>query len=151
MKSNSNAIKLMLQLLQGAYSSGTNMPDVQCSRIFQLLNNERAKAGLNSLVYNTALNGLAFMKCREMVEKSYFSHQSPTYGSPFDMIRSNGISYICAGENLAIDSNADYAHTAWMNSPEHRKNILHRSFTQVGIGVHPKGNGSYTYAQLFIG
>jgi len=67
------------------------------------------------------------------------------------MMKTYGVSYMYAGENLAINSDADRAHTAWMNSEGHKKNILNPDFTELGIGLYPKGNGSYAYTQMFIG
>lgn len=131
--------------------TGTGTLSSQGSRILQLVNAERAKAGSKSLKSNTDLNKLASMKSQDIVEKNYFGHQSPTYGSPFDMMKTYGVSYMYAGENLAIDSDADKAHNAWMNSEGHRKNILNPDFTEIGIGLYPKGNGSYAYTQMFIG
>lgn len=131
--------------------TGTGTLSSQGSRILQLANAERAKVGAKPLKSNTDLNKLATMKSQDIVEKNYFSHQSPTYGSPFDMMKTYGVSYMYAGENLAIDQDADQAHTAWMNSEGHRKNLLNPDFTEVGIGLYPKGNGSYAYTQMFIG
>jgi uncharacterized YkwD family protein len=137
--------------------TGTNTPTgsgtltAQGSRILQQANAERAKVGAKPLTSNTDLNKLATMKSQDIVEKNYFSHQSPTYGSPFDMMKTYGVSYMYAGENLAIDSDADRAHNAWMNSEGHRRNILNPDFTEIGIGLYPKGNGSYAYTQMFIG
>jgi len=86
-----------------------------------------------------------------MVKNNYFSHQSPTYGSPFDMLKSNKVSYMYAGENIAMNQNADEAFKAWMNSEGHKKNILNPNFTELGVGIAPKGDGSNLYTQLFIG
>jgi uncharacterized YkwD family protein len=132
-------------------ATGTGTLSSQGSRILQLANAERAKVGAPALKSNTELNKLATMKSQDIVEKNYFSHQSPTYGSPFDMMKKYGVSYMYAGENLAIDSDADKAHNAWMNSEGHRKNLLNPDFTEIGIGLYPKGNGSYAYTQMFIG
>ena len=131
--------------------TGTGTLSSQGSRILQLANAERAKVGAKPLKSNTELNKLATMKSKDIVEKNYFSHQSPTYGSPFDMMKTYGISYMYAGENLAINSDADKAHNAWMNSEGHKKNLLNPDFTELGVGLYPKGNGSYAYTQMFIG
>lgn len=131
--------------------TGSGTLSSQGSRILQLANAERAKVGSKALKSNTELNKLATMKSQDIVEKNYFSHQSPTYGSPFDMMKTYGVSYMYAGENLAIDSGADKAHNAWMNSEGHKKNLLNPDFTEIGIGLYPKGNGSYAYTQMFIG
>jgi len=116
-----------------------------------LVNAERQKNGLNTLKGNNEVTGLARAKSQDMVDNNYFSHQSPTYGSPFDMLKSAGVSYMYAGENIAINQTADGAFKAWMNSEGHRKNILNPNFTELGVGIATKGNGSYVYTQLFIG
>lgn len=121
------------------------------SRILQLVNAERQKAGASPLKANGEVAGLARTKSQDMVNNNYFSHQSPTYGSPFDMLKNGGVSYMYAGENIAINQTADGAFKAWMNSEGHRKNILNPNFTELGVGIAPKGNGSYVYTQLFIG
>jgi uncharacterized YkwD family protein len=131
--------------------TGTGTLSSQGSRILQLANAERAKVGAKPLKSNTDLNKLATMKSQDIVENNYFSHQSPTYGSPFDMMKTYGVSYMYAGENLAINNDADKAHNAWMGSEGHKKNLLNPDFTEIGIGLYPKGNGSYAYTQMFIG
>ncbi|MGB7606165.1 MAG: CAP domain-containing protein [Lutisporaceae bacterium] len=132
-------------------ATGTGTLSSQGARILQLANAERAKVGAKPLKANTDLNKLASMKSQDIVDNNYFSHQSPTYGSPFDMMKTYGISYMYAGENLAINNDADAAHNAWMNSEGHKRNILNPDFTELGIGLYPKGNGSYAYTQMFIG
>lgn len=121
------------------------------SRILQLCNAERAKVGAKPLKANGDCTKLARMKSQDMVSKNYFSHQSPTYGSPFDMLKKYGVGYMYAGENIAMNQSADRAFKAWMNSEGHRKNILNPNFTELGIGIVSKGNGSNIYTQLFIG
>lgn len=132
-------------------ATGTGTLSAQGSRILQLANAERAKVGAKPLTASTDLNKLASMKSKDIVDNNYFSHQSPTYGSPFDMMKTYGISYMYAGENLAINNDADAAHNAWMNSEGHKRNILNPDFTELGVGLYPKGNGSYAYTQMFIG
>jgi uncharacterized protein YkwD len=116
-----------------------------------LANSERAKSGIHSLKENSALSRLALIKSQDMMENNYFSHQSPIHGSIFDMMKSNGINYLYAGENLAIQSHANHAHTAWMGSKAHKMNILNASFMEIGIGIAVKSNGSFVYTQLFTG
>lgn len=132
-----------------AAGAGTMSADE--SRILQLVNAERAKTGAKPLVSNADCTKLARMKSQDMVNKNYFSHQSPTYGSPFDMLKANNVSYMYAGENIAMNQSADAAFQAWMNSEGHRKNILNPNFTDLGVGIAPKGNGSNIYTQTFIG
>jgi uncharacterized YkwD family protein len=132
-----------------AGGSGTMTSDE--ARILQLVNAERAKAGEKPLASNSDCTKLARMKSKDMVDNNYFSHQSPTYGSPFDMLKANNVSYMYAGENIAMNQSADAAFKAWMNSEGHKKNILNPNFTELGVGIIPKGNGSYIYTQIFIG
>lgn len=120
-------------------------------RMLQLVNQERAAAGLAPLKANMELVRLARLKAQDMIKLNYFSHTSPTYGSPFDMIKSAGISYRYAGENLAGAYSVDVAHTNLMNSPGHRANILNANFKEVGIGVINGGPYGKMFVQMFIG
>lgn len=135
----------------GSAAAGAGTMSSDESRILQLVNSERAKAGAKALVSSADCTKLARMKSKDMVDKNYFSHQSPTYGSPFDMLKANNVNYMYAGENIAMNQSADAAFKAWMNSEGHKKNILNPNFTELGVGIAPKGNGSYIYTQLFIG
>ena len=86
-----------------------------------------------------------------MVDNNYFSHTSPTYGSPFDMLKSFKVSYKTAGENLAGNSSNSSTVTAWMNSSGHKANILNSSFNYTGIGVVSSPKYGKIYVQMFIG
>ena len=98
---------------------------------------------------NWELSRVARYKSQDMKDKKYFSHTSPTYGSPFDMMKSFGISYKTAGENIAYGySTPEAVVKGWMNSEGHRKNILNPSFTQIGVGYVASGN---YWTQMFIG
>jgi uncharacterized YkwD family protein len=101
------------------------------ARMLDLVNQERAKAGVPALQAHQKLTEVARLKSADMVKLNYFAHQSPTYGSPFDMMRSFGISYTMAGENLAMAASVDRAHTALMNSSGHRANILNANYTHI--------------------
>lgn len=131
-------------------NNGAAMSD-QESRILQLCNAERQKNALKALKSNMDLTKLARLKSDDMVKNNYFDHQSPTYGSPFDMLKKYGVSYMYAGENIALNQNADAAFKAWMNSEGHRKNILNPNFTELGVGIAQKSGASYVYTQMFIG
>ncbi len=86
-----------------------------------------------------------------MIANNYFSHTSPTYGDPFQMMTAAGISYRTAGENLAGARTVDQAHSALMNSAGHRQNILSSSYNKVGVGIATGGPYGSMYTQLFIG
>jgi len=120
-------------------------------QMLNLVNQERVAAGLQPLQVDMALVKLARLKAREMIDKGYFAHQSPTYGSPFEMIKAAGIEYRYAGENLAGASTVDSAHKNLMNSPGHRANILNDNYTKAGIGVVDGGPYGKMFVQLFTG
>ncbi|NLK00133.1 MAG: hypothetical protein GX318_02700 [Clostridia bacterium] len=120
-------------------------------KMIQLVNQERVSRGLTALEIDLNLVKTARMKSQDMITKNYFAHQSPTYGSPFDLIKSQGISYRTAGENLAGASTVDLAHNNLMNSPGHRANILNPNYTHIGIGVVNGGNYGNMFTQHFIG
>ena len=116
--------------------------------VVRLVNIERRKNGLSELEYNWQLCRVARYKSEDMRDKGYFSHTSPTYGSPFQMIKNFGISYRTAGENIAKGQTSPEAVVkAWMNSSGHRANILNPSFTEIGVGY---ASGNY-WTQMFIG
>jgi uncharacterized YkwD family protein len=119
--------------------------------MISLVNQERQRAGLKALAVDQRLVRLARLKSQDMVDKGYFSHQSPTYGSPFDMMKNAGVSYRWAGENLAGAGSVDRAHESLMNSSGHRANILRPEFTHIGIGVVSGGPYGKMYTQMFIG
>ena len=117
--------------------------------VVRLVNAERAKYGLSPLKLDWELSRIARYKSQDMHDKNYFSHQSPTYGSPFDMIRSFGLSYRTAGENIARGYGTPaQVVKAWMNSSGHRANILNAGFTKIGVGYVASGN---YWTQMFIG
>ncbi|MFT4415839.1 CAP domain-containing protein [Fredinandcohnia humi] len=117
-------------------------------RVVTLTNNERAKYGLAPLQVDEKLSEVARTKSADMKQNGYFSHTSPTYGSPFNMMKTFGIQYRAAGENIAKGQRSpEEVVNAWMNSEGHRKNILSSSFTHIGVG-HVEGN---YWTQMFIG
>lgn len=120
-------------------------------RILDLVNQARASAGVSPLKFDAGLLKTARLKAKDMVDNNYFSHQSPTYGSPFDMMRQFGISFNYAGENIAGNQTADAAFQAWMQSEGHRKNILNGNFNYIGIGVAPSPTYGKVFVQQFIG
>lgn len=119
--------------------------------VARLVNVERAKYGLAPLTYNWQLARVARYKSQDMATKGYFDHNSPTYGSPFQMMNSFGITFTSAGENIAWGQRTPQeVMNGWMNSPGHRSNILNSSFTQIGVGVAKDANGRIYWTQQFI-
>ncbi|AJH73639.1 hypothetical protein DJ86_3598 [Bacillus cereus ATCC 4342] len=117
-------------------------------RVVELTNAERAKQGLPALKIDTELSKVARIKSEDMQKNNYFDHNSPTYGSPFDMMKKFGISYTSAGENIAQGQRTpEEVVQAWMNSAGHRANILNNGFTHIGVGYVESGN---YWTQQFI-
>lgn len=117
--------------------------------VVRLVNEIRVQNGLKALTHNWELSRVARYKSQDMKDKGYFSHTSPTYGSPFQMMKSFGITYRSAGENIARGQRTPQeVVNAWMNSSGHRANILNSSFTQIGVGYVASGN---YWTQMFIG
>ncbi|HDX7083245.1 TPA: sporulation protein [Clostridioides difficile] len=120
--------------------------------VVDLVNVERAKAGLNPLTLDSSISSVATKKSQDMIDNNYFSHNSPTYGSPFDMLKKFGISYKTAGENIAMGQKTPKeVVNAWMNSEGHRKNIMNPNFSKIGVGVAQKSGGSIYWTQIFVG
>ena len=119
--------------------------------VFNLINQQRANNGLSALKVDDEVQRVARIKAQDMVDNNYFSHNSPTYGSPFDMLNSFKVSYKSAGENIAGNSSNSAAVTAWMNSSGHKANILNNSYNYTGIGVVSSPKYGKIYVQIFIG
>lgn len=117
--------------------------------VVRLVNEIRAQRGLKELTYNWELSRVARYKSQDMKDNTYFSHTSPVYGTPFQMMKDFGITYRSAGENIARGQRSPQeVVNAWMNSEGHRANILNTSFTQIGVGYVADGN---YWTQMFIG
>ncbi|TQR13366.1 hypothetical protein FG383_12605 [Psychrobacillus soli] len=121
----------------------------EIQQVVDLTNQERAKAGLKALQIDTKLTQSAQAKSQDMKNKNYFSHTSPTYGSPFDQMKSFGITYKSAAENIAMGQpSATEVVKAWMESPGHKANIMNPSYTHIGVGLSDSG---FYWTQQFIG
>ncbi len=117
--------------------------------VVRLVNVKRTGAGLKPLYADAELSRIARLKSADMRDNKYFSHTSPTYGSPFQMMKDFGISYRSAGENIAMGQRTpSEVVSAWMNSPGHRANILNASYTRIGVGHVFDGN---YWTQMFAG
>lgn len=123
----------------------------QENEVIRLVNVERVNRGLQPLTQNWELSRVCRYKSQDMLNKNYFSHTSPTYGSPFVMMENFGIHFTAAGENIAMGQRtpADVM-KAWMNSPGHKANILSPSYNQMGCGLAKNPNGSPYWTQQFI-
>ena len=117
--------------------------------VVRLVNIERQKAGLAPLTLSAELSKVARIKSQDMADKNYFSHTSPTYGDPFEMMRSFGIKFGYAGENIAKGyRSAESVMKGWMNSSGHRANIFNPNFKTIGVG-YAEANGTTYWTQMF--
>jgi len=133
-----------------------NIPEVDTLKsleleVIRLTNIERTNRGLSALTNNWQLSRVARYKSSDMIANNYFSHTSPTYGSPFTMMQNFGLKFSSAGENIAYGQrSAQEVVTAWMNSPGHKANILSPSYTQTGVGAAKKSDGTLYWTQQFM-
>ncbi len=119
--------------------------------VFDLINKQRINNGLTALKVDNEVQRVARIKAEDMVQNNYFAHESPTYGTPFNMLNSFKISYKSAGENIAANSSNSGAVKAWMNSSGHKANILSSKYNYTGIGVVSSPKYGKIYVQMFIG
>ena len=124
-----------------------NIPTVSSSvaafeaEVVRLVNEIRVGRGLKPLTHDWQLSRVARYKSQDMKDFGYFSHTSPTYGSPFEMMKKFGITYRTAGENIAKGyATPEAVVNAWMSSSGHRANILNSSYTHIGVGYVVSGN-----------
>jgi len=123
----------------------------QENEVIRLVNVQRANAGLQLLTANWQLSRVARYKSADMAQKGYFSHTVPTYGSPFKMMESFGLSFSAAGENIAYGQRTPQeVMNDWMNSPGHRSNIMNPTYTQIGVGLAKDSKGVCYWTQMFI-
>lgn len=128
-------------------TTDTSVTDYE-QEVIRLVNEIRANNGLTPLTYDWQLSRVARIKSQDMKDNRYFAHNSPVYGTPFEMIKSFGISYRSAGENIAKGYATPQAVVnGWMNSSGHRANILNASYTHIGVGYVADGN---YWTQMFI-
>ncbi|GAA0718090.1 SafA/ExsA family spore coat assembly protein [Clostridium malenominatum] len=130
-----------------------NMTDVktQEKEVIRLVNIERSKVGLRPLTAHWELSRVARYKSADMANKNYFSHISPTYGSPFFMMENFGMRFSSGGENIAKGQRTPQeVMNGWMNSPGHKANILSANFTHIGVGLARDKNGVPYWTQMFM-
>lgn len=138
----------------GSSNSGqiSAAPSGYASEVFDLVNQQRSANGQSELTYSAEAAKVAQAKAEDMAANNYFSHTSPTYGSAFDMLKANGVSYSSAGENIAKgQTSSSSVMNAWMNSSGHRANILSSSYKSVGVGCAADSSGTLYWVQVFIG
>jgi len=141
-------------LLNNVYSTLTNPMSENNdfeSQVAILVNQERANVGLPPLELINQISEVARIKGRDLRDRNYFSHQSPIYGSPFDMLEAFGIRYSYAGENIAKGQRTPKAvMNGWMDSPGHKENILNSNYKEIGVGFVKDTNDTNYWVQLFV-
>jgi uncharacterized YkwD family protein/spore coat assembly protein SafA len=121
------------------------------NQVIKLTNAERTKRGLSPLKADWQLSRVARYKALDMRDRNYFSHTSPTYGSPFNMIKEFGLSYTAAAENIAAGQTTPQAVVnAWMASAGHRANILSPNYNEIGVGYAKGGSYGAYWSEMFI-
>lgn len=136
----------------GSTGNNSDTAAQYAQEVLKLVNEERAKQGIKALTLSDELTEVANIKAKDLAVNNYFDHTSPTYGSPFEMMRNFGIAFSTAGENIASGQRSPQSvMTSWMNSDGHRANILNPSFTQLGVGYSDGGVYGTVWVQMFIG
>lgn len=120
-------------------------------QVVDLVNAERAKAGVAPLTLDSSISNVARTKSQDMATNNYFAHTSPTYGSAGSMLSQFGVKYSAWGENIASGQKTpQQVVTAWMNSQGHRENILSSTFTKIGVGYATNSKGVAYWTQMFV-
>lgn len=137
--------------VEAEVETGVNLESYK-QEVLRLVNIERAKEGLCALSMDYTLSNVAQLKSQDMIDNDYFAHNSPIYGTPFEMMKSHGITYRVAGENIAMGhSTPQEVVNGWMNSEGHRKNIMNGRFTNLGMGIAQSSSGRIYWTQMFTG
>ena len=118
--------------------------------MLDMVNSERAKAGLQPLKENILVRNVARSQSRDMLIRGYFSHNSPTGQGLKERLTLANVNFVAAAENIALAPTVDLAQIGLMNSPKHKANILDPTFTQVGIGILDAGPYGLMVTQDFI-
>jgi len=124
--------------------------NAQEEQLLDLVNREREERGLSSLKVDQELTRLARKKSQCLIDNNYFAHESPTYGSPADMIRNAGISFRLASENLGRGGNIEGIFHSFMGSTGHKNNIVNERYNYTGIGIIYEPGRGYLVTQLFV-
>ncbi|WP_028781862.1 CAP domain-containing protein [Thalassobacillus devorans] len=120
-------------------------------RVTELTNKARVQKGIEPLNTDKQLARVAAIKAEDMAENGYFSHQSPTYGSPFMMLRDFQIEFERAAENIAAAPlSPEKVVLQWLAHPGYRKNVLNKRMTHIGVGYSEGKNGRGYWVQFFI-
>jgi uncharacterized protein YkwD len=133
------AIGVESALLYGSSSLAPNSElfgIIVANALIDQTNQNRIANGDVALTISPLLEAAAQEKANDMVANNYFAHTSPSGVTPWYWFENVGYNFTFAGENLAVNfSDSQDVTNAWMNSPEHRANILDSDFTQIGMAT----------------
>jgi uncharacterized protein YkwD len=122
--------------------------------VFRLINYERLKRGLSPLTWSDRIARIARQHSKNMAQQHFFSHRGKDGSLVSDRASRNGISWMGIGENIVYfqgyDDPAKFAANSWMDSKDHKKNILNKDWQESGIGAFVTDDGSYYLTQVFI-
>lgn len=142
--------EIIYDFLQKHYIISKNQYPDWTKEVIAIVNKERKKHGISSLVEDVKLNQLAVIKANDMLSKKYFDHYSPLYGYPWDMAGIFDYSFTSFGENIARNfTSPESVVRAWMQSTSHRENILNGTFTNIGVACSKGSDGQLYWVQHF--
>jgi len=118
--------------------------------MLKIVNKARQEAGQDLLEIDMDLTRIARKKAVDMINFDYFDHNSANYGTPFEMLKDEGLEYSLAGENLAESISVEEAFYSLMDSTEHKANILNSRYDRIGIGIIERDTGSIVIVQIFV-
>lgn len=133
-------------VINGAWSSHMHgvlgaSTDISATQLLADTNSQRASNHETALSLDNELTQAAQSKAEDMALRDYWSHTTPDGKTPWTFINATGYQFAAAGENLAYGfSSSDALMNGWMNSPDHRVNVLDKVFTQVGFGIAQSQN-----------
>jgi uncharacterized protein YkwD len=128
--------------------SATPRQDLEIKMV-ELVNEERRKQGLSPLTVDPTLVGVGRAHSQDMFNRGYFSHYSLEGKTVSDRLKTAGVHFLLAGENLALAQTLTIAHNGLMESPGHRANILQPRYGKIGIGVLDGGIYGLMITQVF--
>ena len=134
--------------------SGGSFSSTSERALVAMTNRSRAAAGLRSLRIDSTLTSVARWRSKDMIDRDYFSHHIPGYGSVFKKLDSRGYCYKVAGENIGWNTYPDDEATAaihrmFMDSAGHRANVLGRAWDVIGVGAYKGRDGKKMWTVLF--
>jgi uncharacterized protein YkwD len=149
----SSVATLATPRLVDAWSGGSFSSSSERALV-SMTNRSRAAAGLRSLRIDSTLTSVARWRSKDMIERDYFSHRIPGYGSVFKKLDSKGYCYKVAGENIGWNTYPDddataAIHRMFMDSSGHRANVLGRAWDVIGVGAYKGSDGKKMWTVLF--